>query len=86
MEEPDPFSHGLTFANSFNALFDASDDADYYLGTGGTVGFVHSIARGVDWTIQGGAEDQESVATQTTSAINDFLGGSGILPPEPSGG
>jgi len=83
MEEPDPFSRGLTFANSFNALFDASDDADYYLGTGGQVGFVHSVARGVDWTIQGGGEDQESVATQTTSAINDFLGGSGILPPNP---
>jgi len=83
MEEPDPFSRGLTFANSFNALFDASDDADYYLGTGGQVGFVHSVARGVDWTIQGGVEDQESVATQTTSAINDFLGGSGILPPNP---
>jgi hypothetical protein len=83
MEEPDPFSRGLTFANTFNALFDASDDADYYLGTGGQVGFVHSVARGVDWTIQGGVEDQESVATQTTSAINDFLGGSGILPPNP---
>jgi hypothetical protein len=83
MEEPDPFSRGLTFANSFNALFDASDDADYYLGSGGTVGFVRSIALGVDWTIQGGGEDQESVATQTTSAINDFLGGSGILPPNP---
>lgn len=83
MEEPDPFSHGLTFANSFNALFDASDDADYYLGSGGTVGFIHSIALGVDWTIQAGGEDQESVATQTTSAINDFLGGSGILPPNP---
>jgi hypothetical protein len=83
MEEPDPFSRGLTFANTFNALFGASDDADYYLGTGGQVAFVRSVARGIDWTIQGGGEDQESVATQTTSAINDFLGGSGVLPANP---
>ncbi|MEP6474676.1 MAG: hypothetical protein ABJC74_13200, partial [Gemmatimonadota bacterium] len=45
--EADPFSHGRSFANSFNAGFSAHDEADYFLATGARLDFQRSLGRGV---------------------------------------
>jgi hypothetical protein len=81
--EADPFSHGRTFANTFNAAFSAHDEADYFLTTGATLGFEQSLRRGLNWSIIGGVEWQQSVATAADSPINDFLGGDGEFPDNP---
>jgi hypothetical protein len=81
--EPDPFSRGRTFANTFNAVFSAHDEADYYLATGATLGFEQSLKRGLNWSISGGVEWQQSVSAIAHSAVNDFFGGDGQFPDNP---
>jgi hypothetical protein len=83
LRETDPFSQGQSLGNSFNAIFTAHDDADYYLAQGGSVGFEHSLRRGLDLTLGARVEDAQSVATEGHSAINDVLGGSGDFPANP---
>ncbi len=77
----DPFSPGQNFGNSLNALFAAHDNADYSLVHGGSAGFETSLAAGLDLGIGARLERQTSLAREATSEVNDFLGGSGIFPP-----
>ncbi|HKV76247.1 MAG TPA: hypothetical protein VJN95_17140 [Gemmatimonadales bacterium] len=81
--EPDPFSRGRTLSNTINATFSAHDEADYYLATGATIGFDQSLRRGLNWSITGGVEWQQSVSAIAHSAVNDFLGGDGQFPDNP---
>ena len=81
--EVEPFFKVNTFGNSMNGVFAAHDDADYYLATGGSIGYETSVGRGVELALQARFEDQASVATEAQSAINDFLGGSGDFPENP---
>jgi hypothetical protein len=83
IDEVEPFFKVNTFGNSLNGVFAAHDDADYYLAQGGSVGYETSVGRGIELKLQARAEDQQSVATDARSAINDFLGGSGDFPPNP---
>ncbi len=82
--EADPFSHGRSFANSFNAGFSAHDEADYFLATGARLDFQRSLGRGVDWSLGGGIEWQRSIAAIAHSPINDLLGGDGTFPDNPA--
>jgi hypothetical protein len=79
----DPFSPGRTLANSFNAIFTAHDDGDYYLATGGGIAFVSSVAVGTDLFVSVRGERQRSVAREARSSVNDFLGGTGLFPGNP---
>jgi hypothetical protein len=77
----DPFSPGHTVGNTLNAIFVAHDDADYALVHGGTATFVTSVRTGLDLTIAGRLEHQETAVRTASSAVNDFLGGDGEFPP-----
>jgi len=81
--EVEPFFRVNTFGNTVNGVFAAHDDADYYLAQGGSIGYETSVGRGLELGLQARFEDQQSVSTDATSAINDFLGGSGDFPPNP---
>ncbi|MGH7526124.1 MAG: ShlB/FhaC/HecB family hemolysin secretion/activation protein [Gemmatimonadales bacterium] len=79
----DPFSGGHGFGNTLNALFAGHDNSDYALVHGGSAGFETSLATGLDLGFGGRIERQTSVGRQAKSAVNDFLGGSGVFPPNP---
>jgi hypothetical protein len=79
----DPFSPGHTPGNTLDALFAAHDNADYALAEGGSANFETSLRTGLDVTLGARVERQTSVARRAKSAVNDFLGGDGIFPPNP---
>ena len=79
--EVEPWTSGLGFGNSLNAIFAGNDDADYYLATGGGVSF-SSYGRGLLRNAQLGLlfERQRSMVTVASSGVNDRLGGNGLFP------
>jgi hypothetical protein len=82
--ETEPWSRGLTFGNTLNAVFAGHDDADYYLAAwGGRIAYTpyHGPLGDVDLAVS--YERQRSMVTEAGSAVNDFLGGSGVMPPNP---
>ncbi len=83
LADVDPFSPGRTLANSANALFTAHDNGDYYLATGGGLGFVTSLAPSLDLQLSLRGERQRSVERAAKSAVNDLFGGSGLFPANP---
>ncbi|HEX6645063.1 MAG TPA: BamA/TamA family outer membrane protein [Gemmatimonadales bacterium] len=83
ISDVDPFSPGKTLANSFNAIFAAHDDGDYYLATGGSLGYVTSVAVGTDLFVSVRGERQRSAAREARSRVNDFFGGTGLFPDNP---
>jgi len=79
----DPFSSGRTVGNTLDALFVAHDDADYYLAEGGSAGYETSLRTGLDLIVGARVERQTGVVRKAKSAVNDFLGGDGVFPPNP---
>ena len=77
----DPFAPAPGFGNSFNALFVAHDDGDYALMHGASAQYETSLATGLELALGARYERQTSVATAAESEVNDFLGGSGVFPP-----
>jgi hypothetical protein len=74
-------SHGI--GNSLNALFAAHDNGDYALTHGLAAGFETSLSTGLDLGVGARVERQRSAGREARSAVNDFLGGSGLFPPNP---
>lgn len=79
----DPFSPGLTLANSASALFTAHDYGDYFLATGAEAGLVTSVGLGTDLSVSLRGERQRSMEREARSWINDQLGGDGLMPLNP---
>ena len=81
VREVEPWTSGLGFGNSLNAIFAGNDDADYYLATGGGVSF-SSYGRGLLRNAELGLlfERQRSMVTVASSGVNDRLGGNGVFP------
>jgi hypothetical protein len=79
----DPFGSGRTIGNTLNALFVAHDNADWVLAEGGAAGFETSLRTGLDLFLGARVERQTSVGREAKSAVNDFLGGDGLFPPNP---
>ncbi len=79
----DPFSPGRSVANSINGLFAGHDNGDYALARGGSAGFEMPIRAGIELILIGRVERLTSVRRVAKSAINDFLGGTGLFPPNP---
>lgn len=79
----DPFSPGRSFGNTFNALFAGHDNGDYALARGGSAMLETSIGTGIDLILGARLERQSSVRAVAKSAVNDFLGGTGLFPPNP---
>jgi hypothetical protein len=83
IRDVDPFARGQAIGNSLNAIFAGHDNADYYLGAGGSVSLEKSLSRGLELSVGGQVERASSVRREARSGINDFLGGSGLFPPNP---
>ena len=79
----DPFSPGRSMANTINGLFAGHDNGDYALARGGSASFEMPIRAGVELILTGRVERLTSVRRVARSAVNDFLGGTGLFPPNP---
>lgn len=79
----DPFSPGRSLSNTVNSLFAGHDNGDYALASGGSASFEIPVRLGVELLLTGRVERLTSVRRIAQSAVNDFLGGSGIFPPNP---
>ena len=79
--EVDPFSAGHAVGNTLDALFAAHDNADYTLAEGGAATFETTLRPGLDLSVTGRVERQGTVRRAAKSAVNDFLGGDGVFPP-----
>jgi hypothetical protein len=77
----DPFSEGHTISNTLNALIAGHDNGDYADVQGGSLVWETAIASTLELAISGRLERQRTVERVAHSAINDFLGGTGIFPP-----
>ena len=79
----DPFSPGRTLPNTLNALLAGHDNGDYALAQGGSASWETSIGTRLELALGAGVERQSSTNGVARSAINDFLGGTGLFPPNP---
>lgn len=79
----DPFAAGRTFSNTFNGLFAGHDNGDYALAGGSAIRLERTVRRGLDLVLDGRVEHLRSVSRVARSAVNDFLGGTGLFPPNP---
>jgi len=80
----DPFAPGRSFTNTFNSLLAGHDNGDYALSDGGAGTVEVSIARALDLSLTARVEHEYSTSRVARSTINDFFGGSGLFPPNPS--
>jgi hypothetical protein len=79
----DPFSPGRSFANTFNGLIAGHDNGDYALARGASARFEAPVRVGMEMILSGRVERLSSVGQVARSAVNDFLGGTGLFPPNP---
>jgi hypothetical protein len=77
----DPFAPAPGMGNTLNALFVAHDNGDYALMHGASVDYETSLRTGLELSAGLRYERQVGVAREATSEVNDFLGGSGVFPP-----
>jgi hypothetical protein len=84
ISEIDPFAQGRSFGNTLNGLFAGHDNGDYALADGGsvTLHFPLGVATGI--SVGTVVERQRTIGRAAHSAINDFLGGSGLFPLNPA--
>lgn len=82
--EAEPWTRGQSIGNTMNAMFAAHDDADYYLASGAGLGFTPYHGSWADVEFRAGVERHRGMDAVASSGVNDFLGGSGVLPPNPS--
>ena len=80
----DPFSAGRTLPNTANGLFAGHDNGDYALASGASAGFQTPLRPGLDLIVAGRVERLSTVSRVARSAVNDFLGGTGLFPPNPA--
>ncbi len=78
--DQDAISPGRNLVNSFNAIFTAHDNADYMLGGGGSANLNVPLGDRLDLRVGAKVEWEGTVETETGSGVNDFLGGSGVMP------
>ena len=77
----DPFAPAPGVGNTLNALFVAHDDGDYVLAHGVSARYETSLRTGLELAVGARYERQTSAARAAGSEVNDFLGGSGVFPP-----
>jgi hypothetical protein len=80
----DPFSPGRSVGNTLNGLFAGHDNGDYALAAGGSGSFNVPLRPGLELILHGRVEQLTSVRRVARSAVNDFLGGTGLFPPNPA--
>lgn len=83
LADVDPVSPGRTFANTVNGVFAGHDNGDYSLARGGSVTWETPLGPGLLLELGAKIERQSSTSRVARSAVNDFLGGSGLFPANP---
>jgi hypothetical protein len=83
VQEAEPWTRGQSIGNTMNAVFAAHDDADYYLASGVGLAFMPYHGSWADVEFRAGVERHRSMDAVAGSRVNDFLGGSGVLGPNP---
>jgi hypothetical protein len=81
MRDADPLAPGLTFANSFDALWFARDDGDYVFVEGGELRFQRPLGRVADLTLQARFGRESAPRRLARDGLNDLLGGDGRFAP-----
>ncbi len=83
LREGDPWSQGLSAANSIRALMSAHDDGEYFRTTGLDLSLETSMTRGVELTLSTRLERQRNAKGGAKAWLNDLFGGDGLLPDNP---
>ena len=83
LNEAEPWTRGLSLGNTFNAVFAAHDDADYYQALGGGISFLGNYAAFAETKLTLAFERHLSTRREAKSGINDLFAGDGRLPLNP---
>ncbi len=81
MLDADVLAPGLTFTNSFGALWFARDDGAYVFAQGALARFQRPVGRAADLSVQVRYGEEAVPRRLAHDGVNDFLGGSGAFPP-----
>jgi hypothetical protein len=79
----DPISRGRTISNTLNAVFAGHDNADYSWNRGAALTWESRVATALTLQLDASLDQRKSVAATARSAVNDFLGGTGMFPTNP---
>jgi hypothetical protein len=79
----DPVSPGRNFTNTINSLFAGHDNSDYAVSRGASAMWETRLGTMLLLDLGSRIERQNSTGGTAESAINDFLGGTGLFPPNP---
>jgi hypothetical protein len=83
VEGVDPLTSGASFSNTLNALFAGHDNGDYSLNRGASLAWVKRAGARSILELAMRVEQSSSTKETARSAVNDFLGGTGVFPPNP---
>ncbi len=83
LREGDPWSQGLSAANSIRALMSARDEGEYFRATGMEISLETGFSRGVELIVGTRLERQRNAAGGAKAWLNDVFGGDGLLPDNP---
>ena len=83
LAEGDPWSQGLSAANSLRALMSARDEGEYFRATGASLKLETGFLRRMELTLQARFELQRNADGGAKAWLNDLFGGDGLLPPNP---
>jgi hypothetical protein len=83
LSDVDPMSAGRTLGNTVNGIFAGNDHGDYAVSRGGSMLWQSPVGTALILEVSTRIERQSSATRVARSAVNDFLGGSGLFPPNP---
>ena len=83
LADVDPISPGRTIANTVNGLFAGHDNADYGLARGASMAWQAPVGPSLALELATSIERWSSTLRVARSAVNDFLGGTGVFPSNP---
>jgi hypothetical protein len=81
MRDADPLAPGLTFSNSFGALWFARDEGDYVFAQGGALRYQRPLGGVADLTLEARYDDESAPRRLAHGGVNDLLGGDGVFAP-----
>jgi hypothetical protein len=80
MRDADLLAPGLSFSNSFDALWFARDDGDYVFLQGGGLRYQRPVGLDADLTVEARIAEESAPVRLAHDGLNDLLGGSGVFP------
>jgi len=83
VREVDGFFRVKSLGNAVNAVLTSHDNADYYVATGAALGYVTSLRRGLELTLEGSVERAHSAGRSVGAGLNGLWGDSEFQPNPP---